>query len=99
MMKLKTKIKRNMTKAAATALIWAFLTVGLAGCLTNAKSAKQVLEEAGYTDIQITGYSMFLCKQDDMFSTGFVATSPSKKRVEGAVCKAGFYMGNTIRFK
>ena len=70
--------------------------IALSGC-TSASSATRALQDAGYRDIQMTGYRWFLCDEKDTFSTGFSAIGPSGRRVTGAVC-AGFLKGNTIRF-
>lgn len=72
------------------------VAIGLVGCTAPDRSHR-ILTENGYTDIELTGYSWFACGQDDAFSTGFVATSPAGKRVEGTVC-AGWFKGATIRF-
>ncbi|QRE00163.1 hypothetical protein [Burkholderia phage BCSR5] len=78
--------------AACIVLSAAFLT----GC-TDSSKAKQTLEAAGYTDIQITGYDVFACSKDDTFHTGFTARNPRGQFVEGTVCSAWF-KGATIRF-
>lgn len=67
------------------------------GC-QSPKTAKRVLTENGYTQIEITGYKWFACDdKSDAFSTGFTAVSPYGKKVSGTVC-GGFLKGNTIRF-
>lgn len=72
------------------------LIVLLASCTAPTRS-EQTLRDAGFTDVKITGYSPFMCGQDDDFSTGFIAANPSGKAVEGTVC-CGFMKGCTIRF-
>jgi len=67
----------------------------LAGC-TQTDRASAALADAGYTDIQITGYAFFACAEKDTFSTGFTAKGPSGRKVSGAVC-SGFLKGQTIR--
>ena len=64
---------------------------------TNASGARQVLQQNGYTNITITGYSAFCCGSDDTFSTGFVAINPAGIKVKGCVCES-FGKGRTIRF-
>lgn len=71
-------------------------SVILIGC-TDGAGAKRLLEANGYKDINITGYSVWSCSEDDIYSTGFTATSPSGSRVSGAVC-GGVLKGRTIRF-
>jgi hypothetical protein len=74
------------------------LAVFLTGCgiLTEPQAATKVLEDQGYTHIQITGYRWFTCG-DDTFSTGFMAINSAGHEVTGVVC-AGWMKGNTIRF-
>lgn len=67
------------------------------GC-TQPDEARRVLTNAGYSNIEITGYKPFFGSDDDIFSTGFVATSPNGQRVSGAVTSGGF-KGFTIRFE
>ena len=67
----------------------------MAGC-TDASKATRTLQAAGYQQIEITGYSVFGCSEDDTFHTGFVATGANGSRVEGVVC-SGIFKGATIR--
>lgn len=69
---------------------------GIRGC-TDEETARRVLENNGYKNVEITGYRYFMRSDTDMFSTGFVATSPNGSRVSGAVC-SGYFKGATIRF-
>jgi hypothetical protein len=69
--------------------------VVLAGC-TNEPKTYDVLNNEGYTDIQVTGYEPFMCSEDDLYHTGFNATNAHGKRVSGAVCGGGV-KGYTIR--
>jgi hypothetical protein len=63
---------------------------------TNPSDATRVLEGAGYRDIRITGYRMFMASEHDWESTGFEATGPNGQRVSGAVT-GGVGKGRTIR--
>lgn len=67
----------------------------LAGC-TDSNVAQRTLSGAGYKNIQITGYSVFGCSDDDFFHTGFKATGADGAQVSGTVC-SGFFKGATIR--
>ncbi len=67
----------------------------LAGC-TDSNVATRALSGAGYKNIQITGYSVFGCSDEDFFHTGFEATGVDGSRVSGTVC-SGFFKGATIR--
>lgn len=82
----------DMKLKLATAVI---LSCMVAAC-SDPKSARKALADAGYTNIETTGYSFFSCGKDDTFSTGFKATSPAGRPVEGAVCSA-WMKGSTIR--
>lgn len=68
----------------------------LAGC-SDSETALRTLQGAGYKDINITGYTPFMCGKDDTFSTGFEATGPTGVRVTGAVCSGLLVKGATIR--
>ncbi|HET8686676.1 MAG TPA: hypothetical protein VFM18_08430 [Methanosarcina sp.] len=68
----------------------------LSGC-TDSSTTTRVLEEQGYTNVKTTGYVFFGCPEDDVFHTGFVATSPANKTVSGVVC-SGLLFGSVIRF-
>ena len=72
------------------------LVLALASC-TAPNSSKDALKSAGYTDIQVGGYSFWGCGQDDTFSTKFKATNPTDHTVSGVVC-CGTLKGCTIRF-
>lgn len=71
------------------------LAVLLASC-TDEPRSRRVLEEAGYTDIQITGFEAWACSDGDTFSTGFTAKGPTGRRTSGAVC-CGTFKNCTIR--
>ena len=62
------------------------VSVLLLSACTRPEHSVGVLDEAGYTKINITGYHFFGCGRDDRFRTGFEATSPKGKRVSGVVC-------------
>lgn len=67
----------------------------LIGC-ANETGAIRTLEGAGYTDVNITGFRIIGCGEDDLFRTGFKATGPTGKQVTGVVC-GGLLKGSTIR--
>lgn len=52
---------------------------------TNPDGAKMFLEENGFSDIQITGYDFFADGDDEMTSTGFIATNYQGRVLVGAV--------------
>lgn len=67
----------------------------LSAC-TDEERAKRVLEEAGYTQVVITGYDWAACSEDDTYSTGVIAVGPTGKSVTGTVC-CGLMKNCTIR--
>lgn len=73
------------------------VAIALAGC-SSANDANKALKGAGYTDIQIKGYAIFGCSEDDSFHTEFTAKGPTGQPVEGVVC-SGWLKGGTIRTK
>lgn len=78
-------------------IIIAILCILIASC-TNHEKAIEVLQKQGYTNIEITGYEFGACAEEDVFHTGFIATSPSGYVVSGLVC-SGWINGSTIRFE
>jgi hypothetical protein len=83
-------------------LIFAALLTLLVGCTDETRS-NSVLQGAGFTNIQFTGYKYFSCDKEEDVHTGFVATGPTGQRTEGTVCcgSYGFQSwgkGCTIRF-
>lgn len=70
-------------------LITMFLVVfGLSSC-TDEKVARELLEDEGYTNISITGYSYFGCGRGDTSHTAFSATSQKGHRRSGVLCCGG----------
>lgn len=67
----------------------------LTGC-TRREKATRILEDQGYTEIEITGWRPFMASKNENFSTGFRAKSPSGKIVTGAVTER-LFGGSTIR--
>jgi hypothetical protein len=66
---------------------------------TNEDSARRILEANGYKDIQFTGYDFLAGGKDDVYKTGFIATSPNGTRIEGTVTEGLVFKDATIRFK
>lgn len=69
----------------------------LASC-TDDSATVRTLQAAGFTDIQTTGWSPWVCGRDDSFETGFRAKNPHGQVVEGAVCCGFLAKGCTVRF-
>lgn len=79
-------------------ILIAALAFMMVGC-TDADNATRVLENAGFTDIQITGYKFFSCSEDDFQHTGFRAIGPAGKPVDGTVCSGILLKNSTIRYE
>ncbi len=71
-------------------------SVLLSSC-SGASTSEVLLEEQGYSNVEITGYNPFACSQDDFYRYNFTATNPNGKQVKGVVCSAPL-KGSTIRF-
>ena len=76
-------------------LLFSLLLLG-SSCTNNSK-AKKALLQAGYHPIEVGGYGLWKCGEDDTFATKFKAYSPdSTYIVKGVVC-GGWLKGSTIR--
>lgn len=78
-------------------LLLAVLALSVSAC-SNGNDARKALEAQGFTEIETTGWSAFACSEDDFYSTGFVATNPYGKRVNGTVCSGLLFKNATIRW-
>lgn len=72
------------------------LLVSLSGC-SDPRGAKDVLKSAGYTEVQTHGANVFVCGQDDFYSTKFTAKNPAGKSTSGTVCSGLLLKGGTVR--
>lgn len=71
----------------------------IVGCTDN-ENAQRILQQNGYTQIQMTGYNFFSCSESDTYHSGFRALSPDGKHtVTGTVCAGLFFKNSTIRFE
>jgi hypothetical protein len=70
--------------------------IAMSAC-TQPNHATHVLHQAGYKNVQITGYNWLACSEDDTYHTGFTATGPTGMAVSGTVCAGMFFNGSTIR--
>lgn len=64
---------------------------------SGASTSEILLEEQGYSNVEIQGFNVFACSQDDLYRYNFTATNPNGKTVKGVVCSAPL-KGSTIRF-
>lgn len=69
----------------------------LLGACTAPEKTKELLEMEGFEQIEITGYRIWGCSQDDELHTGFKAWKNGKTR-SGVVCAGLFFKGATIRY-
>lgn len=74
-----------------------FFALLLSAC-TNESDTRRTLESEGYTDVQVDGYSWFVCSDDDVFATKFTAKNANGKIVYGTVCCGFLTKGCTVRF-
>lgn len=72
--------------------------LALAGC-TNPDGAREVLLDAGYTNVTTEGYDPWGCGKDDDLATKFRATGPTGRPVQGVVCEGLFLKNSTIRIQ
>lgn len=75
----------------------ALLALLLCSCSAPDRT-ETTLQKAGFTNIEVTGWSPFSCGGDDTFSTGFVADNVQGQRVEGVVCCGLIGKQCTVRF-
>ena len=65
---------------------------------TDASEAERVLASQGFRNIEITGFQIFGCSNQDPIHTGFRATGLNGQIIEGVVCSGVFFKGSTVRF-
>lgn len=88
-----TNIARKKMKFARFAILAAFGMILTAcsdesGFVTDAGTARSVLLDAGYTRIQIGGFSWFSGCGFYWFQTEFSAVGPTGRYVNGTVCSS-----------
>ena len=71
------------------------LMIFLISC-TRSESTKDLLEDQGYENVEITGYRFFQCNDNELFRTGFKAENEQGNEITGTVC-SGFF-SSTIRY-
>lgn len=75
-----------------------FLIFILTACSDpNTERVIRILNDSGYTNVELTGYRWRGCSEDDTYATGFNATSAVGRSVNGVVCSNLFGKGATIR--
>lgn len=72
-------------------------TMLLVACSVDDGTARRVLEDEGYTDIVLLGWTPLACSSSERRSGGFRATRDGR-HVEGVVCCGGYLFGDcTVR--
>lgn len=71
-----------MKRIGLFAIIIAFV---VGSSCTDEEAARSVLEDEGYTNIELNGYAYGRCSKNDSTCTEFKATGPSGREVKGAV--------------
>ena len=67
------------------------------GC-TSQSDAERALKAEGYENIQMTGYNILSCSEDDFYHTGFSAVNHKGRVVTGTVCSGLLFKSATIRY-
>jgi hypothetical protein len=81
---------------ALFAIVALLVVVGSGGFRSSDDRIRSVLQRAGYSEIEVGGWSPMTCADDDLTSTSFQARGPNGK-VSGTVC-CGVLKGCTIRW-
>lgn len=78
-------------------IIGALLIVAALGACTDPRGATRALEGLDLRGIELTGFRLWGCGQDDQYATGFRAKNAKGQVVTGVVC-GGWLKGSTVRF-
>ncbi len=88
---------KDILKIIVIIIIAAIAVFVMPSACTRPDDTIRILKQQGYSNIDITGWRPLDKGEDDVFSTGFEAVSPSGQVVTGAVT-SGWFKGGTIRF-
>lgn len=93
-------MNKQMTKVELGAVLVVAMLASACLCnfIHNPEHEEKILSDAGFKDIQMTGYKPFSCSEDDSLSTGFEAKNNDGKKVSGTVCCGLLFKNCTIRF-
>lgn len=78
--------------------LWCVVMVLMALGCTDEHSTRRALDAEGMTEVEVTGYDYWACGGDDWFHTGFTATNPQGRRVDGVVCCGLVFKNCTVRW-
>jgi hypothetical protein len=70
----------------------------LVGCGVGEGRARDVLEQQGFTAIELGGAATWSCGKDDSQSRRFEATNANGRRVSGVVCCGTWGKACTVRW-
>jgi hypothetical protein len=85
------------------AMVFAFIFLGIgaiwfyAAWTPDTQGAQRILQEDGYSQIQITGADPMMCGKGDLKGTKFRAKNQAGNTVTGVVCCGAVMKGCTIR--
>lgn len=68
----------------------------LGACTQEPYQLRKILQAEGITNIELTGYSLFGCSDNDTFKTGFKGIKNGVP-IEGVVC-SGWLKEPTVRY-
>lgn len=92
-----TFLEKAVVALPFTIIALLFVTVA-PRCCTRPDDATRLLQQQGFSNVEITGWRPFMAGKDDTVSTGFEATAPNGEQVSGAVTGGFFFKGSTVRF-
>lgn len=76
-------------------IIGTALLLTLSAC-TDEAGARRAIEASGMTPVEVGGYPMWGCDQNDTFATKFKARNAQGREVSGVVCST-WWKGATVR--
>ena len=85
-------MKRTIIVAAAALA----LALALSAC-TAPNQSREVLLDAGYSNIEVGGYDWFGCSEDDALDLASRRACRLELGSQGVVCAGMFFKGATIR--
>lgn len=80
-------------------IVWSIMLLYLSsgGCV-DTEGTQRILQQQGYTEVEITGWRPFAAGKEDFYATGFRAKAPNGEIATGTVTKGFLFKGATVRF-
>jgi hypothetical protein len=94
-MKFKRRFLQDLGVVLGILIVLGVFVISAIG-FTDPPGTTKVLTQMGYTRIVITGVRPFARGENEYYSTGFMATSPTGVAVSGVVTKG--FRGSTVRW-